>query len=119
LDRFARSHQDGAEMTTERLRTSVEEVTDRQLEVARLVAAGKTNGEIADALGITLDGAKYHVSELLGRLGLERREDIRAWYRQETRSRRTRWLRVLSPLPVLAGVGATVAVAALIWVALD
>lgn len=74
----------------ERLRTRIEEVTSRQLEVARLVAEGRTNPEIASALGITLDGAKYHVSELLGRLGLERREEIAEWYRSERRSRRMR-----------------------------
>src|SRR5690606_37782989 len=59
-----------------------EPVTDRQREVARLIAEDKSNREIADALGISLDGAKYHVSELLGRLGLARREDVGAWYRE-------------------------------------
>lgn len=75
---------------TERLRTRMEEVTSRQLEVARLVAEGRTNPEIASALGITLDGAKYHVSELLGRLGLERRDEIAEWYRSERRGQRMR-----------------------------
>lgn len=74
----------------ERLRTRIEEVTSRQLEVARLVAEGRTNPEIASSLGITLDGAKYHVSELLGRLGLERREEIADWYRSERRGQRMR-----------------------------
>src|SRR5690606_16453172 len=50
--------------------------------------------------GITLDGAKYHVSELLGRLGLERREGIRQWYRSEHRARRVRGLSaLLAPAP--------------------
>ena len=65
----------------ERLQPRIEEVTSRQLEVARLVAEGRTNPEIAAALGITLDGAKYHVSELLTRLGLRRREEVGEWYR--------------------------------------
>lgn len=60
---------------------SPEAITPRQREVARLVAAGRTNSEIADELGITLDGAKYHVSELLTRLGLRRREEVAEWYR--------------------------------------
>ncbi|MCA9857203.1 MAG: helix-turn-helix transcriptional regulator, partial [Dehalococcoidia bacterium] len=77
---------------TERLRTRIEEVTSRQLEVARLVAEGHTNPEIATSLGITLDGAKYHVSELLGRLGLERREEIADWYRSERGAQRRRRL---------------------------
>ncbi len=108
-------------MTTERLRTRIEEVTDRQLEVARLVAAGRTNPEIAGALGITLDGAKYHVSELLGRLGLERREEIAEWYRQEAPSRRSRWLRALTgaPLAAAGGLAAVALVTLALWVALD
>ncbi len=108
----------------ERLRTRVEEVTPRQLEVARLVAAGRTNPEIAEALGITLDGAKYHVSELLGRLGLERREEIAHWYRDEARPRRFQWARALvgSPLAlggVAAGLAGAVVLGVLLVSALD
>jgi len=66
---------------TERLPTSLPEVTARQREVARLVSEGLTNDEIALRLGVSPSGAKYHVSELLGRLGLERREEIAQWYR--------------------------------------
>lgn len=44
------------------------ELTPRQREVLELVARGKTNPEIAETLGITLDGAKFHVSEILDRL---------------------------------------------------
>lgn len=57
------------------------EITDRQLDVARLVAEGRTNPQIAAELEITLDGAKYHVTQLLTRLDLERREEIGEWYR--------------------------------------
>ena len=32
------------------------------------MARGKTNGEIAKALGISLNGAKWHVSEVLARM---------------------------------------------------
>lgn len=46
---------------------TIEPITDRQMEVARLVAEGRSNPEIADVLGVSLVGAKYHVSELLGR----------------------------------------------------
>jgi DNA-binding CsgD family transcriptional regulator len=38
------------------------ELTPRQLDVLRLVAEGRTNGEIGAALDITLDGAKCNVS---------------------------------------------------------
>ena len=100
---------------TERLRTRIEEVTSRQLEVARLVAEGHTNPEIATSLGITLDGAKYHVSELLGRLGLERREEIADWYRSERGAQRRRrlfsGLFASAPRAFASAVGATALVA--------
>ncbi|MEX1022158.1 MAG: peptidoglycan DD-metalloendopeptidase family protein, partial [Dehalococcoidia bacterium] len=101
-------------MTTKRDSSSdtaaVEPITERQLEVARLVADGRSNPEIADALGISLAGAKYHVSELLGRLGLDRREDVAAWYRERgaapiaDRAPEGRWrrLRALWPLGAVA-----------------
>ncbi len=103
---------------TGRPRTTPLEVTDRQLEVARLVAAGYTNERIAQELSITHDGAKYHVSELLGRLGFERREEITTWYRAEHGSvvartrRRFRGLTLL-PAGLVAG-GVVVGVAALV-----
>ena len=66
-------------------------ITDRQLEVARLVAEGQTNAEIARTLGISVDGAKYHVSELLTRLGLTRRREIVEWYASRPRRRFGGW----------------------------
>lgn len=68
------------------------DLTPRQRQVAELLARGKTNPEIADALGITLDGAKFHVSEILDRLGVSTREEAAEWWRerQSLRSRVTR-----------------------------
>ena len=40
------------------------------------MARGMTNPEIGAELGISLDGAKYHVAELLGRLSLSTRKEI-------------------------------------------
>ncbi|MGE0601720.1 MAG: LuxR C-terminal-related transcriptional regulator [Dehalococcoidia bacterium] len=57
------------------------DLTDRQREVLRLIAAGKTNGEIAETLDMTLAGAKWHVSELLTKLALDSREAAAAYYR--------------------------------------
>ena len=54
-------------------------LTDRQLDVSCPIAEGLTNGEIGQRLGISLDGTKYHVSQLLTRLNLERRDEITAW----------------------------------------
>lgn len=66
-------------------------LTERQVEVLRLLERGLTNGEIAERLGITLDGAKFHVSEILARLEVATREEaVEAW-RQRSR-RPAGWL---------------------------
>jgi DNA-binding CsgD family transcriptional regulator len=57
----------------------------RQREVLGLIAAGKTNGEIAAALGMTLDGAKWNVSEILSKLGVASREEAAAYWRWRQR----------------------------------
>jgi len=53
-------------------------LTPREREVLDLVRVGLTNEEIAERLGITLDGAKYHVSQILSKLGVATREDAAA-----------------------------------------
>lgn len=45
-----------------------EELTSRELEVLHLIAAGKSNQEIADELFITLKTVKTHVSNILSKL---------------------------------------------------
>lgn len=64
------------------------ELTDRQREVLRLIARGRTNIEIAEAMDMTLAGAKWHVSELLTKLGLESREAAAEYYRWREAPRR-------------------------------
>ncbi len=54
----------------------VERLTPRQREVLRLIERGHTNGEIAEQLGISLQGVKWHVRELLGKLGADSREEL-------------------------------------------
>lgn len=68
-----------------RTQTSLPAVTDRQLEVAALIARGLDNPAIARELGISLAGAKYHVSELLARLNLGSRDEVARWYRGHQR----------------------------------
>src|SRR5574341_2340299 len=55
-----------------------DELTPREREVLDLVRLGLTNEEIAERLGISLDGAKYHVSQILSRLGVTTREEAAA-----------------------------------------
>ena len=65
----------------ERLRTDYG-WTVRQREVLNLIAQGKTNLEIADALGLSRDGAKYHVGEILSKLGADSREEAAEYWRR-------------------------------------
>jgi DNA-binding CsgD family transcriptional regulator len=57
------------------------DLSPRQREVLELIAAGRTNAEIAEMLGITLDGAKWHVREILAKLEVESREEAAAAWR--------------------------------------
>src|SRR5215207_6964988 len=93
----------------------VEDLTPRHREVLALLAKGRTNFEIAEALGISLEGAKYHVREIMGRLGVESREEAAEWWlaqrRPLARSRRAfGWL--VPRLAVATGAAAVLAVAA-------
>jgi predicted ATPase/DNA-binding CsgD family transcriptional regulator/Tfp pilus assembly protein PilF len=62
-----------------RRRGSPDELTAREQEVARLVASGLTNRQIADALVITPRTAELHVQNVLGKLGFHTRAQIAAW----------------------------------------
>lgn len=85
------------------------DLSPRQREVLALIARGCTNAEIADQLGISLDGAKYHVREILAKLDVSSREEAAAeWRRSKNPVAR---LRVVSAT-VLAAVGARIAIAA-------
>ena len=51
----------------------VEELTEREMEVLRLMAAGHRNERIADTLDITEQTVKNHVRSIFGKLGVETR----------------------------------------------
>lgn len=52
------------------------QLTDRELEVIRLVAQGRSNREIAETLVISEKTAKAHISNILGKLGLDDRTQM-------------------------------------------
>ncbi|HEY5476780.1 MAG TPA: pentapeptide repeat-containing protein [Tepidiformaceae bacterium] len=88
------------------------EWSEREREVLDLIARGRTNGEIAESLGVTFATAKWHVSELITKLGVASREDVADYWRRE-RSLRGRMGRVARgmiglPMAKLAVGGATV-----------
>jgi DNA-binding CsgD family transcriptional regulator len=85
-------------------------LTPRQWEVLDLVRRGLSDQEIADALDLTLAGAKYHVSEILTKLGVSSREEAAAW--QPPEGRPTRWGRALALSLAVKIAGAAVVIAA-------
>jgi LuxR family maltose regulon positive regulatory protein len=59
-----------------------EPLTDRELEVLRLLAAGKSNQRIAHDLVVALDTVKKHVTHVLGKLGAANRTEAAARARE-------------------------------------
>ncbi|HEX6032065.1 MAG TPA: helix-turn-helix transcriptional regulator [Tepidiformaceae bacterium] len=86
-------------------------LTPRQEEVLRLLERGYTNAEVAEALGISPDGAKFHVGEIIGKLGVSTREEAVAAWRGQRRRRVP-----LVALGALRWVGAAAAVIAVVSV---
>jgi len=60
--------------------TPTKSLTERELDVARLVALGLTNREIADRLVISERTAEGHVQRILDKLGFRSRSQIAAWH---------------------------------------
>ncbi len=57
--------------------------TRRQRQVLDALLDGATNAEIAALLGISVDGVKWHVGELLAETGLEDRQALARWWQDE------------------------------------
>ena len=54
-------------------------LTAREFEVARCIAEGRTNADIADELQIATKTVASHVEHILAKLGVDRRTEIAAW----------------------------------------
>ena len=53
----------------------MEPLTDRELHVLRLIAAGKSNQQIADELVVVVDTVKKHVGHILDKLEVTNRTE--------------------------------------------
>jgi DNA-binding CsgD family transcriptional regulator len=112
-------------MTTERARRGrgrpphPDILTPREWQVLDLIREGLTNEQIAQRLDVSLATAKYHVSEILTKLGLTSREEAAAWQPEAVAvhwwARAAAWAR-RSPWPLAGAAGAMAALAALAWV---
>ncbi|MFC4123146.1 response regulator [Nonomuraea zeae] len=54
-------------------------LTDRELDVVRLVARGRTNQEVAGELFVSLSTVKTHLGSIQAKLGVRNRVEIAAW----------------------------------------
>ena len=59
-----------------------EPLTERELDVLRLMAAGRSNQRIAHDLVVALDTVKKHVTHVLGKLGAANRTEAAARARE-------------------------------------
>jgi LuxR family maltose regulon positive regulatory protein len=50
-----------------------EALTEREVEVLRLMAGGLRNQEIADTLVVSLNTVRYHSKNIFGKLGVDNR----------------------------------------------
>ena len=100
--------------------------TPRQREVLDLLVRGNTNSEIAQRLGISLDGAKWHVSEIITRLGVDSRDEAAEYWRHHN-GLRMRFSRVMAGIfssgalkwgAATAFIGGVVVVSAMVIVAM-
>jgi len=61
-------------------------LTPREWEVLALLREGLTNEQIAERLNITRHAVRYHVSEILSKLGVSSRQEAAAWQPEKVKS---------------------------------
>ncbi|MFC9363082.1 helix-turn-helix transcriptional regulator, partial [Rhodococcus sp. NPDC057014] len=72
----------GHNVTEQRL---LDPLTDREVDVVRLILTGASNSTIAAELVITVDTVKSHVKRILRKLGATNRAELIAKYQSGTR----------------------------------
>jgi DNA-binding CsgD family transcriptional regulator len=55
-------------------------LTPREQDVLALLREGRSNEEIAERLGISFTTAKFHVSQIIAKLGVRSRRDAARWH---------------------------------------
>ncbi|MDY7041248.1 MAG: response regulator transcription factor [Chloroflexota bacterium] len=58
-------------------------LTEREMEVLRLVAEGLSNKEIAQKLQVTKRAAEFHVGNVLKKLGMASRVEVAMWAKEQ------------------------------------
>jgi DNA-binding CsgD family transcriptional regulator/photosystem II stability/assembly factor-like uncharacterized protein len=89
-------------------------LTPREWEVLALVREGLTNEQIAERLGVTLHAARYHVSEILSKLGVATREEAAAWQPEKVRAG-PRWSIAFQIWLTAAAAVTLIGVSVLVW----
>lgn len=89
----------------------IDRLTQREREVLRLMAAGRTNAEISRELSISFPTAKTHVSSILAKFGAASREEAVARWQSEAAQQRRGWVLPWLLLGVFGSAAVTAALA--------
>jgi DNA-binding CsgD family transcriptional regulator len=77
-------------------------LTPREWEVLACLRQGLQNAEIGERLAISENGVKYHVAEILSKLGVSSRHEAAAWQPEPVRGRFAAFTFLLAPFKVVA-----------------
>lgn len=74
----------GGQFLSENMREAIEQtgvaiLTKREVEVARLIATGRSNKEIAEVLGCSDQTIKTHKTNIMGKLGVNTSVEVAMW----------------------------------------
>ncbi len=56
-------------------------LTPAEWRIAHAVKHGMTNREIAERRGISIDAVKFHVANIIAKVGVRNRKELRQWFR--------------------------------------
>ncbi|PYV29923.1 MAG: hypothetical protein DMG22_21890 [Acidobacteria bacterium] len=94
-------------------------LTPREWEVLELLRQHLSNEQIAERIGVTLDGAKYHVSQILSKLGVASRQEAASVAPAERRRWWVRWPLWAKISGVMTAVALAGGLAVLAWAAIQ